>query len=94
MPAFYLPVLHGPPQAPHDWPQPIILLAADFHKDLIQMPNVECPATALANPAAVFAPKFLSPTAHCLVPDINPALGQQFLNITLAHGEAEMEPNS
>ena len=69
------------------------LLAADIHKNLIQMPDIERGVTAPTNSATVFHSKFQGPAADRLITDVNPSLSQQILNIPVPHGEAEMKPN-
>src|ERR1700737_1256373 len=42
---------------------------------------------------AIAGPNFQHPAPHRFVGDVEPALGQEFLDIAVAQGEAEIEPD-
>jgi len=70
------------------------LFALDLDADLIQEP----PGTPTGFPVPQFFGqercKFDIPLPKCLMTDLDPAFLEQFLNITLAEGEAVIEPES
>jgi hypothetical protein len=78
-------VIDGAPQI-----QP---LAGDAHYHLVQMPAIVRPRTALTKPSCDDGTEFQQPTPHRFVRDVETTLGQQFLDIAVAQGEAEIEPN-
>jgi hypothetical protein len=77
--------IHGAPQ--------VHLLAADVHKNFVQVPDVECGVTALTDSASVGLSEFQHPQTHRLVADVNAAFSQQILDIAKTHRETKIEPN-
>jgi hypothetical protein len=67
-------------------------LAGDAHHHLVQMPAIT-PRATLAQPSRDRRTKLQHPAPHRFAGDIEPALGQQFLDIAVAQGEAEIEPD-
>src|SRR5260370_20955250 len=57
------------------------------------MPAVARPRATLAQPSRDRGAEFQHPAPYGLVGDLKPALGQQFLDIAVAQGEAEIEPD-
>jgi len=71
----------------------IVELAADPDKDLVQMPAVRRPWPALADPCGIGAAELERPSTHRLVRHIDTALREQVLDIAVAQGEPNVEPN-
>ena len=78
-------VIDGPPEV-HPLP-------GDPHHHLVQVPSVARPRAPLAQPSRDRGTEFQHPAPHRFVGDVEPALGQQFLDIAVAQGEAEIEPD-
>jgi hypothetical protein len=70
----------------------IHLLAADIYENFVQVPDVERRATAPANSAGKGLSEFQNPQTNRFVTDIDTALDEQVLYVSVAHGEAEVEP--
>jgi hypothetical protein len=70
----------------------IHLLASNIHKDFVQVPDVERGIAAPADPASIGSSEFQNPQTNRFVTDIDTALDEQVLYISVAHGEAEVEP--
>jgi len=68
-------------------------LARDAHHHLVQMPAIARPRAALAQPSRDRQAELQHPAPHGFVGDVEPAFGQQFLDIAIAQGEAEIEPD-
>ena len=67
--------------------------ARDPHHHLVEMPAIARPRATLAQPSRDRGTEFQHPTPYRFVGDVEPALGQQFLDIAVAQGEAEIEPD-
>jgi hypothetical protein len=78
-------VINGTPQ--------IHSLAADAHHHLIQMPVIARPRATLAQPSRDRGAELQHPMPHRFVGDFEPAFSQQFLDVAVAQGEAEIQPN-
>src|SRR5262249_54171037 len=65
----------------------------DPHHHLIKMPAVARPRATPAQPSRDRGTELPHPAPHRFVRDIEPALGQQFLDIAVAQGEAKIQPN-
>src|SRR5215469_5861113 len=57
------------------------------------MPAIARPRAALAQPSRDRRTELQHPAAHRFVGDIEPSFGQQFLDIAVAQGEAEIKPD-
>jgi len=68
-------------------------LAFSPHHHLVEMPLVARRRPALPQLAGDQRTKFQHPAPHRFVGDVESALGQQFLDIAVAQGEAEIEPD-
>ena len=68
-------------------------LAGDPHHHLVQMPSVARPRATPTQPSRDRGTEFQHPAPHRLVGDFEPSFGQQFLDIAVAQGEAEIQPN-
>jgi hypothetical protein len=55
--------------------------------------SVARPRAPLAQPSRDRGTEFQHPTSHRFVGDVESALGQQFLDIAVAQGEPEIEPD-
>ena len=62
-------------------------LARDPDDHLVEMPSIARPRTALPQPPCDHRAEFQHPAAHALVGDVEPALGQQFLDVAVAERE-------
>src|SRR5262249_8842289 len=67
--------------------------AGDPHHHLVEMPAIAWPRTTLAQPSRDRGTEFQHPAPHRFVRDIESALGQQFLDIAVAQGEAKIQSN-
>ena len=82
----YIPVLiDGPPE--------IVALALDVHEDLVQVPHISQPPLSTLELSRVLGPELPAPLPDSLVGDDNPALRQEFLNITEAQRESMVKPH-
>ena len=68
-------------------------LAGDAHHHLVQMPAIARPRATLAQPSRDRRTELQHPSPHRFVGDVEPSFGQQFLDIAVAQGEAEIEPD-
>ena len=68
-------------------------LAGDPHHHLVQMPAVARPRATLSQPPSDRGTELQHPSPHRFIGDVEPSCGQQFLDIAVAQGEAEIEPN-
>jgi hypothetical protein len=57
--------------------------AGDPHNHLIEMPTIARPRTAPAQPSRDHRSEFQNPTPDGFVRDIEPPLGQEFLDVTM-----------
>ena len=74
-------------------PLQVIALAIDAEINLIQMPLVAPTGGAAARRVGEVLAEFQTPRADRLVGDHDAARGQQFLDIAITQGEAEIEPD-
>ena len=63
----------------------------DYH--LVQMPAIARPRATLAQPSRDRGTELEHPAPHRFVGDVEPSFGQQLLDIAVAQGEAEIEPD-
>jgi hypothetical protein len=56
------------------------------------MPAIARPGTTLAQPSRDRRTELQHPSPHRFVRDVESAFGQQFLDIAIAQGEAEIQP--
>jgi hypothetical protein len=68
-------------------------LAGDAHHHLVEMLAIARSRVTLAQPSCDHGTEFQHPAPYGLVGDLKPALGQQFLDIAVAQGNAEIEPD-
>jgi hypothetical protein len=68
-------------------------LAADHHGHLVEMPLRSRAGSTAAKLSGKQWAKLQHPASDRLVGDIQPALGEQILDITESEGEANIEPN-
>src|SRR6266436_300444 len=68
-------------------------LAGDPHHHLVKVPAVARSMATLAPPSRDRGTEFPHPAPHACVGDVEPSFGQQLLNIAVAQGEAEIEPD-
>jgi hypothetical protein len=78
-------VIHGTPQI-----QPLV---GDEHHHLVQMAAIARPRPTLAESSRDRGTELQHPSLHCFVEDVEPSFGRRFLDIAVAQGEAEIEPN-
>jgi hypothetical protein len=64
----------------------------EYHH-LVEMPAIARPRTAQPQPWSNHRAEFQHPATDALVGEVEPALCKQFLDITIAQGEAQVEPN-
>jgi len=57
------------------------------------MPSVARPRATLTQPSRDRGTELQHPTPHRLIGDVEPAFGQQLLDIALAQGEADIQPD-
>jgi hypothetical protein len=67
-------------------------LAGDPHHHLVQMPAIARPRATLAQPSRDRGTELQRPP-HRFVGNVEPSLGQQLLDVAVAQGEAEIEPD-
>src|SRR6516162_8905935 len=65
----------------------------DPHHHLVKMPAVARPRATPAQPSRDRGTELQHPTPHRFIGDVEPAFGQQLLDIAVAQGEAKVEPN-
>ena len=66
-------------------------LAGDAHHHLVEMPAIARPRATLAQASRDRGTELQHPAPHRFVGDVEPSLGQQLLDITVAQGKAEIE---
>ena len=82
-------------------PPQVHLLAANIHEDFVQVPDedfvqvpdIERGAAAFSDLVSIGASEFQHPQTNRFIADVNTTLGQQILDIPVAHRKAEVEPN-
>ena len=79
-------LVHGPPQ--------IVPLTIDCQEDLVQMPFVARLQTTATQAIGILLPKLPTPLTDGFMGHRDAALGQQFFHITVAQGEAIIEPDA
>ena len=67
--------------------------AGDPHDHLVEVPSVARPGPPLPQASRDGGTEFEPPAPDRFVGQVEPAFGKQFLDIALAQGEAEIEPN-
>ena len=67
--------------------------AGDPDDHLVEVPASAWAWAATAAASCELRPELQHPAPHCFVGDVESALGQQFLDITVAQGEPEIEPD-
>jgi hypothetical protein len=67
--------------------------AADQDSHLVEAPFRGWPMTSAAKLPGEQRPELQHPSPDCLIGDIQPALGQQILDIAEAEGEAKVQPH-
>src|SRR6516165_476554 len=70
-----------------------VLLGPDRDHHLVKMPAVARPRATPAQPSRDRGTELQHPTPHRFIGDVEPAFGQQLLDIAVAKGEAKVEPN-
>ena len=82
-------------KAPHrfDGTPEIHPLAGDAYHHLVQMPAIARPWATPAQPSRDCGTELQHPSPHRFVGDVEPSFGQQFLDVSVAQGEAEIKPN-
>src|SRR5215831_15006181 len=68
-------------------------LAGDPHHHLIEVPAIARPRAAPAQPSRDHRSKFQNPTPDGFVRDVEPPLGQEFLDVPIAQREAQVDPD-
>jgi hypothetical protein len=69
------------------------VLAGDPHDHLVEMPSIARPRAAAPQVTRDHGTEFQHPAPHCFVGHVEPALGQEVLNVAVAQGEPEVYPN-
>jgi hypothetical protein len=67
-------------------------LAGDPHHNLVEMPAIARPRATPTQPSCDRGTELPHPAPYGLLGDVEPALGQQLLDVAIAQGEAEIEP--
>ena len=68
-------------------------LAGDPHHHLVEMPAIARPRATPTQPSCDRGTELQHPAPHRFVGDVKPSFGQQLLDIAVAQGEAEIEPD-
>src|SRR5215471_4636503 len=68
-------------------------LASDPNHHLVEVPAIAGPRTAAAKPSRDHRAEFQHPTPDGFVGDVEPPLGEEFLDVTIAQREAQVEPD-
>ena len=68
-------------------------LASDPDHHLVKVPAIARPRTALPQPLRDRRSEFQHPATDALVGEVEPTLCKQLLDIAIAQGEAQVEPN-
>jgi hypothetical protein len=69
------------------------LSAADQNRHFVEVPLRRRPMASAAKFLGEHRPELQHPSPDCLIGDIQPALGQQILDIAEAEGEAKVQPH-
>jgi len=78
-------VIDGTPQ--------IHALAGDAHHHLVEMPAIARPRATPTQASRDRGTELPHPAPHRFVGDVEPSFGQQLLDIAVAQGEVEIEPD-
>ena len=68
-------------------------LAGDPDHHLVKLPAIARPTTAQPQPSRNHRAEFRHPATDARVGEVEPTLCKQFLDITIAQGEAQVEPH-
>jgi hypothetical protein len=68
-------------------------LAGDPHHNLVEMPAIARPRATPTQPLCDRGTELPDPAPWGFLVDVEPALGQQLLDVAIAQGEAEIEPD-
>jgi hypothetical protein len=68
-------------------------LAGDAHYHLVQVSAIARPRATLAQPSRDRGAEFQHPSPHRFIRDVEPSFGRELLDIAIAQGEAEIEPD-
>jgi len=68
-------------------------LAGAPHHHLVQMPSVARPRATPTQPSRDRGTEFQHPAPHRFVGDVETSLGQQFLDVAVAQGKAQIQPH-
>ena len=68
-------------------------LAGDPHHHLVEMPAIARPRATPTQPLCDRGTELPHPAPYGFLGDVEPALGQQLLDVAIAQGEAEIEPD-
>src|SRR5262245_60741339 len=68
-------------------------LAGDPNYHLVQVPAIARPGATLAQPSRDCGTELQHPSPHRFVGEVKPSFGQQFLDIAVTQGEAEIQPD-
>src|SRR5436190_13775379 len=74
-------------------PPQIHSLAGDPNHHLVEVPAITRPRACTAQPSRDRRSEFQHPTPDGLIGDVEPPLGQEFLDVAIAQREAQVEPN-
>src|SRR6516162_184251 len=66
----------------------------DPHHHLVQMPSIARPRTMPSQPPRDHRSEFEHPAPYRFVGNVEPTLGEDVLNVTIAQREAQVEPHS
>jgi hypothetical protein len=69
------------------------LLLVRTRHTLVEMPMLGWPMTSAAKFLGEQRPELQHPSPDCLIGDVQPALGEQILDIAEAEGEAKVQPH-
>ena len=63
------------------------------HHHLVQMPSIARPRAMPAQPPGDHKPELQHPAPHRFIGDLKPTFGEQLFDVSVAQGEAEIQPN-
>jgi len=69
-------------------------LAGDPHYHLVQMPSIARPRTMPLQPPRDHRSELEHPAPYRFVGNVEPTLGEEVLNVSIAQREAQVEPHS
>src|SRR5215510_10877025 len=72
----------------------VMALAVNGQKDLVQVPLVPWLGASTLQLIGVVLPKFPAPLADGFMRDVDPAFTEELLHVTVAQGEAIIEPDA